>query len=284
MGLLDLFKKKPEAVAAPEQTQQQEAAEPSLQPSSNQEPDSPVEKTVAQEKELYTGDLSKTAALFELAAVPHEQRDENWGQQFLLHLAGASFKCGEPQVIKGPDGFPYVQLYLPTPGESFQSYVIEKMKDDFLLEQGFGVVINPVGGRPDWVLTYGDIVNLHINNTFYTRESNFSRDRTDEVIQGQEEVLVAQPSEALLPKATRNVLSEYLKINGLTTPKVLLMMRGKDDAAEMMQDLAFNATPADFESEEQFRNVMQSIGWFLPNHYSFVALNENTFDKGFEEL
>lgn len=283
MGLLDLFKKKQDTVEATPQAQPI-APQPIEVPSSKEALDSPAKRPKMEEKERYTGDLTKTAALFQLSAVPHEQRNEDWGQQFLLNLAGASFKCGDPQVIKGPDGFPYVQLYLPTPGESFQRYVIERMKDDFLLEQGFGVVINPIGGRPDWVLTYGDIVNLHINNSFYTQESNFSSNRTDEVIQGQEEVLIAQPSEALLPKATRNVLSEYLKINGLTTPKVLLMMRGKDDKSEMMQDLAFNATPADFESEEQFRNVMQSIGWFLPNHYSFVALDEHTFDKGFEAL
>jgi len=42
-------------------------------------------------------------------------------------------------------------------------------------------------------------------------------------------------------------------------------------------NLVFNLTPAAFENEEVFRSVMQNLGWFLPRHYSFVGMKEESF-------
>ncbi len=196
----------------------------------------------------------------------------------------ASFRCSEPQVITGPDGFPYFQLLMPRPNESFQCYVIERMKDDFLLESGYGVVINPEGGQPDWVLTYGDIMNLDLNGEFYTAgPTPFSTLKEDETIQGDEQVLVAQPSEIIFTKANRAVLREFLISIGLSSPKLFLMCRNSP-SGDASQELVFNVTPEDFESEEAFRNVMQTIGWFLPRHYSFVGMNEESFKNSFMPL
>ena len=75
--------------------------------------------------EPYLGDLDKTREIFELVETPHEARDEAWSAAFLSDLSGASFRCGDPQVIQGPDGFPYVQLLLPESGVGFQCYVID---------------------------------------------------------------------------------------------------------------------------------------------------------------
>lgn len=257
MGIFDLFRKK----------QQAQIAEP------------------PQVKQPYLGDLEKTQLIFELIRLPREQRDEQWQQSFLQNIIQASFRCGEPQMINGPDGFPYFQLLMPRPNESFQCYVIERMKDDFLLENGYGVVINPDAGQPDWVLSYGDILNLHLNGSFYTTGPTlFSTAKEDETILKDERALVGQPSELILPAMTRAILREFLISNGIKSPKVLLMSRSSVNTNEQFQDLVFNITPADFESEEVFRSVMQHMGWFLPRHYSYVGLSENGFDDGFMPL
>ena len=233
----------------------------------------------------YLGDLTKTAEIFDLVATPHADRDENWQAAFLANLSGASFRCGDPQVIQGPDGFPYVQLLLPESGVGFQCYVIEKMKDDFLLERGFGVVINPTGPAPDWVLSYGDILNFELNKEFYTSgETPFSKESSDEVVEGNEEVLVGQPTEELLPQVARNVLREFLIGNGVPAPKVLLLMRHPRNGTDASQDLAFNLTPANFENEETYRHVMQQLAWFLPRHYSFIGIEEKALENGFLPL
>ena len=130
-------------------------------------------------------------------------------------------------------------------------------------------MINPTATGPDWVLSYGDVLNLHVNQVFYTTEETpFFKEQRDQVIKGAEEVLVAQPAEHLLPQVTRAVLGEFLRINGVALPKVLLLMRLGGSDGVVSQDLAFNITPLDFETEEWYREVMQRLAWFLPRHYS----------------
>jgi hypothetical protein len=233
-------------------------------------------------KQPYLGDLAKTDTIFKLIQTPPEQRNDIWNDLFLDCLPGASFRCGDPQVIIGPDGYPYFQLFLPEPGVEFQCFVIEHIKDTFLLENGLGVVINPSGTGADWVLTYGDILNLHLNNTFYTKEHSFATHKEREVIDREEQVMVAQPSEELLPLFTRAILKEYLKSNGIAIPKVLLMMRTID--GKMTQDIVFNITKSNFDNEDTFEALMASLRWFLPLHYSYVGMEEKVFDRAFVEL
>lgn len=263
MGIFDFLKKKD----APQKA--------SIQP----------EKSSAKESEPYLGDLNKTNTLYQLLQTTPTKRDENWQKTFLQNIVQASFRCGEPQVITGPDGFPYFQLFLPEPNKSFQCFVIDRMKDDFLLNSGFGVVINPTPNSADWVLSYGDILNLHLNKTFYTTEETaFSKESDDEIIPENEKVMIGQPSEIILPKQARQLIGEFLKMNGVTNPKVLLMMRHKQDGKSVSQDIVFNVTPQNFDNESKYRNAMQTIGWYLPRHYSFVGMDENTFGNGFMPL
>ncbi|MGY3089420.1 hypothetical protein ACVWYF_002468 [Hymenobacter sp. UYAg731] len=233
----------------------------------------------------YLGDLAKTGVLYELTSVPKPDRDDDWNAAFLANLSAASFRCGNPQIIQGPDGFPYFQLFLPEAGVSFQCYVIDRMKDDFLLERGLGVVINPTNTGPDWVLSYGDILNFQLQGQFYTTgETPFSKQLTDEVLESKEEVMIGQPSELLLPQPTRNILREYLTNNGVASPKVLLMMRHLANGPGISQNLVFNITPQHFDSEEAYRSVMQRLPWFLPRHYSIVGMREESLENGFMPL
>lgn len=256
MGLFDFLKKK----EAPKQTEQPKAIT----------------------SEPYLGDLDKTNIIFNLVQTPVAERDSIWQNQFLENLPLASFRCGDPQVITGPDGFPYFQLLLPEENKSFQCYVIDNMKDDFLLDSGFGVVINPTATSADWVLSYGDILNYHLNKTFYSE--NKTTGATGKItITQKEEVLIGQPSETLFPAVTRKLIRELLQNLGIQNPKVLLMMR-KQGSQEVSQDIVFNLIPEDFENEEMYEGVMQTISWYFPKHYSFIGTKEDTFSNGFEDL
>lgn len=257
MGLFDIFKKKEQS------------------------------KSVVQDQpsEAYLGDLDKTNIIFHLVQIPRSERDENWTKTFLENVGMASFRCGEEQIITGPDGFPYFQLLLPEPGNSFQCFVIDKMKDDFLLNSGFGVVVNPTGNSADWVFSYGDILNYHLNKTFLTgNKTHFSKENEVETISANEEVLIGQPSEVLLPKNTRKLLHEFLKANGVKNPKILLLMRRLKNEAGVSQDLVFNITPTNFENENIYRSVMQTISWYLPRHYTIIGMEEKSMGGEFMEL
>lgn len=232
-------------------------------------------------KEVYYGDLEKTAALDKLFAIPHEQRDNNWQQSFLENVEEASFECNDPQVISGPDGFPYFVLNLPEANKEFQCYVIKHMVPGFILDNGLGVVINPSKGQPDWVFTYGELINYHLRNEFYTDSKNWYV-QTENTLKENTEMLIGQPSEYVIPSQTRNILKKYLK--QYTDVEVKFLLTNRPEGEEFLQQLVFNLTPSDFQSEEHFNGVMQNLGWFLPRHYTYASTLEDTFGDHFMPL
>jgi hypothetical protein len=230
----------------------------------------------------YYGDLDKTKVLRALFETPQEQRNDFWRKTFLDNVAEASFACGQPQVIEGPDGFPYFQLNTPEPFKEFQCYVIKNMKDDFLLAEGFGVVINTSKNQPDWVFSYGDIVNYHIKREFYSISTEWNRPQ-NEVVQDKEQALIGQPSEAILPTQARAAIRKFLEGLSIYDAKIFLMNRRKPDE-QFLQELVFNLTPDKFESHEYFEAVMRSIAWYLPRHYTFVSMHESGRENNFVAL
>lgn len=241
----------------------------------------PGQPTQPPQNQAYVGDLNKTQIIFDLVKVPKEERDAAWKHQFLSNLPTASFRCGNPQVILGPDRFPYFQLFLPEPGVEFQSFVFDRMKDDFLLEKGIGVVINPTENAADWVFSYGDIVHYHLKKTLeYPESQNTNQD--DMKIEANEQVMIGAPSEEMLPKASRKVLDQLLKMNNIPAPKILLMGRTKNGKA--FQHLGFNITPKSFDDEKKYQGIMQALTWYMPKDYSIIGLNETQFEKGFQPI
>lgn len=229
----------------------------------------------------YVGDLAKTQVIFDLVKVPKEERDAQWKHQFLSNLPTASLRCGNPQVILGPDRFPYFQLFLPEPGVEFQSFVFDRMKDDFLLEKGLGVVINPTENTADWVFSYGDIVHYHLKKTLeYPENQNTNQD--DMKIEPNEQVMIGAPSEEMLPQTARKVLDQLLKMNGIPAPKILLMGRNKN--GKTLQHLAFNITQKTFDDEQKYQGIMRALTWYLPKEYSIIGLEETQFEKGFKPM
>jgi hypothetical protein len=240
-----------------------------------------MSKTPSSDKPYY-GDLEKTNVLRALFETPQEQRNDFWKNTFLDNVAEASFASGEPQVIEGPDGFPYFQLNTPEPFKEFQCFVLKHMKDDFLLNEGFGVAINVSKGQPDWVFSYGDIVNYHIRKEFYTDSTEWNTPQ-HEVIPDKQQALIGQPSDAILPTPVRSVIRKFLAELSITDAKVLLMNRRKSDE-QFLQELVFNLTPDKFENHEHFEAVMRSIAWFVPRHYTFVSMHESSMGNNFTLL
>ncbi|WP_037500893.1 hypothetical protein [Sphingobacterium deserti] len=233
--------------------------------------------------DAYMGNLEHTAIIDQLLRVPREERNDDWVGNFLSHVATASFACGEPQVIQGPDNFPYFQIFIPEANKPFQCYVLEHMLNDFLLENGLGVALEPRGGEVEWVLSYGDLLHYSVHRTFAIPPDHpFGKAKEgDETIQSDEEMLVGSPSEHVLPKLARHVIKSFLQAQGVQDPKVCLIDRSKNDKG---QDLVFNLVPWQFESQQHYRAIMQALGWFLPRYYSYIGAEERAFEGHFERL
>lgn len=229
------------------------------------------------------GDLEKTVTLNTLLTTPFENRDQSWVESFLENIAEANLKLGQPEVIMASDGFPYLQLESVHSDENFHAFVINKQLPTLLL-QGFGVVINAKNSQPDWVFSYGDIVNYELNDEFYAKSTTFSHNKENVAIGSDEKILVGQPSDNIMPKYLRNQLREFIKHTGIEVPKMMLIARNPEDEAQLKQDLVFNFTPNNFTSEKHFQQVANTIAWFLPKHYSFLFIDEKTIENGFEKI
>ncbi|HEX8514548.1 MAG TPA: hypothetical protein VF868_00005 [Bacteroidia bacterium] len=227
-------------------------------------------------------DISKTQIMADLFSVPREKRDDKWKQTFFENVQTASFACNNPQVTIGPDGFPYFALSTPEPQKPFESFCIRNMKEDFLLEKGLGITINPTDNSVEWVFSYGDIVNLHVNSEFYSKTDNIEIEN-QETIKKKEEVLIAQPSESYLPAQTRSVIRKYLQDKGIKQPKIMMICRKMDGT--VIQELAFNIFRENFSSVEQLNLFLRQLSWFLPRHYIILSVpKDSNLTNGFHNL
>src|SRR5690606_37979393 len=233
--------------------------------------------------EVGLGDLEKTVILNSLLEVPFEERDQFWVDSFLAAVDQVNLKLGSPEVVMASDGFPYIQLQNVQADESFQAFVISKQLPTLLM-QGFGVVINPQNQRPDWVFSYGDIVNYELTDSFYTDDSIFSNNKEQIIISQDEQILVGAPSDNILPKYLRNQLREFLKHMGIEKPKAMMIARNYKDEQEVKQDLVFNFTPPQLGNEKTFEQISTTLGWLLPKHYSVLFVEESAVANGFVEI
>lgn len=231
----------------------------------------------------FLGDLESTIIINKLMETPFTERDEIWRDSFLASIATCNLKLAETEVVMSDDGFPYIQLQTVQTNERFRSYAIIHQLDT-LLNQGFGVVINPQHGRPDWVFSYGDLVNFKLNKEFYTSKSVFSNINEYSSVGKDEEILVGQPSDNILPSYLRNQLREFLHYSGVRNAKVMLIARNYTNEETASQDLVFNIMPIQFATEREFNTVMNTIQWMLPKHYSFFGIDELTIENGFQYI
>lgn len=224
----------------------------------------------------YTGDLDKTRAVAELFRAAKESRGADWVKELFANVGDASFASVSPQVMRGPDGFPYFVLNIPEAGKEFQCFVIKQMLPE-LLQMGVGVVMEPSEKSAQWVFSYGDLLGYQISGSFEPFKSDipvppgFSR----EVVQEKEEVLIGAPSEELYPKYGRDALRKFLEAQGVKDPQILLMHRRQGETG--VRELVFDIDDKKVGSHERARAILGWISWFLPRGFAYCAVNEETF-------
>ena len=230
--------------------------------------------TVAQGFQALDGrELTATRLVHRLLEVPVPERNAAWTGQFLAHAADAAFFLRVPAIVQGAEPFPYFALH-STPGEQpCPGHVIHHMKDDYLLEQGLGAVINPQGEEADWAFSYGDILHYHLYGAFYPPLPGEPAPAGWPVL----------PPGARLPRVARTVLRAFLGRFGVADPKVRLATW--DHAGPGSLELLFAFSPRDFRSLEDFQFAMNNLSWFLPRHYSYsVAGNQARAEGAFEPI
>ena len=210
-------------------------------------------------------DIERTREVVTLFQTPQEQRDEAWRAAYFAAIPDAALAAGDPQLIQGPDGFPYAVLRTPERDESFSGYSVSTVLDQ-VTESGVGLVINPREGAPDWVFSYGDLLELRLLGELRSHEPGSGH--TEAPVIGGERVMVGEPGETYLPMYARRVLAGYLKKSGIAEPAALLMYRPSEGG----NTLVFPFTPEQFGSGAGLRRMLASISWFLPRNYLVMAM------------
>ena len=218
-------------------------------------------------------DLRKTQELGELFKTDHDARDDAWVGRFYDAVVDASLATREEQVTRGPDGFPYFALYMPPEGQGFDAFCVSHVLG-VCTDDGFGIVINPDKGRPDWVFSYGNLWSLRAYGSFDAGVTEpTSRDEPVQPPAGAGQVLVAAPNEQYFPPYARTVLKSYLEHHGVKEPRVMLI----DDVTKMPpRSLAFSVFQEDFETPQAFGDFMTRLTWFLPPHYGLVSVPKDS--------
>jgi hypothetical protein len=215
-------------------------------------------------------DLEKTAIVHQLCEVPRENRDAAWRRKFYEVIPDASMQSEQPQVIAGPDGFPYVVLSTPPADAQFDAFCLNHVLD-VCLDQGYGIVINPESQpQPDFVFTYGALWSFKARGDFEPKLASEGEAKPTPTPDEEREILVAQPSAEYLPDFARAAISRFMKdVVGVPKPSCFMVI---DAAMNPSQNLVFNVEPANFPSEDVFGQVMRALSWFMPRDYALVVM------------
>jgi hypothetical protein len=219
-------------------------------------------------------DLSKTHELRELFAVPREVRDAAWRRRFWAAVPDASLVSFQPQIERGPDGFPYFQLAIP-PGGAFTAFSLSHVLP-YVLEHGLGAVVFADASRanpPEWVFSFGALLSLQM---FGTLDTEGTQDAAladgavvSEKVETPRQIFSGVPSEEFLPASARRALGRYLREAGIADPGVALIV---DPTFRPQQNLLFNVGPENFGGDEaRFRAFMSRLRWFLPEPLGLIS-------------
>jgi hypothetical protein len=214
----------------------------------------------------------KVRQLLELFDVPVEARGPAWNSRFYEVIPETSLSNPDPKIFYGPDLFPYFHLQTPQEGPSSEAFCLVKLLE-YLTTHGLGAAINPTRGAQDaeWVFSYGDILCLRMFGSFQVKPT-IPPQKTGPAQTG-EQVLVAAPSESLLPGYAREVLRRFMNESlGVAEPGVLLLSRSKP----FSQQLVFSIFPEDYTDPNHFQGALRSLRWFLPRHYELGAISSES--------
>jgi hypothetical protein len=210
-------------------------------------------------------DAAGTAVVSRLFNVPQEDREGDWQERFLDCIVTASMEV-DNKVTAGPDGLYYFSMKLPDASKPYPAYSLLSIFPH-VLQEGAGITVSARDEEVQWVFSYGDVVNYHVNRQFYSMQVAKDVPLGGVTLAAGTKMLVGDPSEDYLPKAARRVMRSFLEANGIARPQVALVVREEaGDGTAAVSELAFAAQPG----TEFPAGLLDMLRWFLPRHYLIV--------------
>lgn len=226
-------------------------------------------------------DLTKTHEVADLLFVDRGQRDPDWTRRFYRAIGHAGMVTTPEQVLQGPDGFSYFVLNMPSPERTLEPLSAAQVLE-FCLENSLGVVIEPLPGPPEWVISFGQLwskkqfgrfdVNLEADPGEDTR-TELNAPEIPSHLAGKQIVLSGQPNESYFPAFARNAVRKFLVNQGIESPGALLL---SNPAEEPPETILFSVFFEDFAEKRQFENFMHRLSWFFPPHYRLSSISKSS--------
>lgn len=205
-----------------------------------------------------SSDRDATRVVEDLLGVASGERDDAWRRAFEAVVADAPMVAADPQLIRGPDGFGYFALRLPSEAAIEEPYTVRHVQGA-CTEGGFGCVILDRDGETLWVFRYGEMWALRSDGRLDPRPPGNEGDTR--TVSAEEQVLVGAPDEAVLPQWARTVLRTALGHLGVDAPRVALVIspHGQPEHTLALGPLE-GVDPDD-------RSVLT---WYLPPHLGLI--------------
>lgn len=208
--------------------------------------------------------------LLDLVKVPDEQRDANWENQFFVKLTEGKVKVMSPDPQVGPDKWPYLMVETSESADEPSQNILH-----WLSSKGIGLVVNPMRSYPDYVFTYGMVWHFKETGLFYRTAAN-APVGTFEVAEGTG-LHAGDAAPSYLPKYVRKILKEFLRDQGVLSPKILVMSHDRKN-----YDLAFSLESLGNPPAKEHEGIAEAISWFLPPHYTIVLVSEKGLPSFYE--
>jgi hypothetical protein len=196
-----------------------------------------------------------------LIQLPESSRDDLWERLFLDSILSHKVEVvndGEP--VYGPDGWPYMSVKMG--GEEPFARLVA-----WLAGRGIGLVVNAHKMAPDYVFTYGMLWNFAQTGRFIVpfegSAAAGAADLSERPVQGP-------PTDAYLPPYVRNIIKEFLKQQGIPTPRILVATSRDYKNTDLVWSLESMGAPNALEQ----RTLAEALSWFLPLHYTLVFAPE----------
>ncbi len=208
--------------------------------------------------------------LQDLINVVDDKRDTQWENQFFVKLTEGKVKLMSPDPQEGPDKWPYLMVETSADASEPVQNIIQ-----WLATKGIGLVVNPMRSYPDYVFTYGMIWHFKETGLFY-RTADQAPVGTFEVAEGQA-LHAGDAAPSYLPKYVRNILKEFLRDQGVTSPRILVMSQDRKN-----YDLAFSLESLGNPPMKEHDGIAEALSWFLPPHYTIALVSEKGLPKFFD--
>ena len=226
-------------------------------------------KKITENIEKENSNLKKIEDLFKTQL---DERNQSWIDVFNISIKNYRFEALLPNVFEDRIGMSYLNLTFNNQNGHEIDEFIEKS-----LEDGYGICINGKENEQDWLFTYGELLDYHLNKKFYSNQilEPFTGNVIDRYFH-EKQATIGQPSEKYLPQITRLQIKKLLSSFGLENIKIALIWWRENNRIT----LAFEIVPEMFKNptDDSLHSLLKFIGWYLPNHY------DNIFIKGNEDF